>query len=593
MTTSLSDLLQQTIQDWKVREEADEQSRLEKQDVETAKQLQERLEQHLQMTQLQKQLLEFQMAWQEHSAVEADKKAKISMFADQLAKEMDATSEELKQMEILQTKHDRLLQEHDEVVAKLLQAQEDLQDLKERGVRPAPSEEEEAEAVVEEEDTVPAVELVEEEQGSTTEEAVPVEDPLPEEAIAPIEANEKSEDSPVPVPEPSPITQSESVTLVSLDVGEEAAPNLVDLDTEILLHLFAFLDALDILNVAQVNISMYSRVDSLFGMGQNEVDDSSTIATNPSVSVASKPSTAAATTAATTVTETTSASTTGPTMVSLPPAPAPAAAKPAAPEPVAAPPTPTSSNLPARRPPESPPRLATVGSNLLNSFLQPRRSPPRPSPVGSPSRRSEPQPMNAALANSMASKLSDAELNAIINMTERLKQKDIQLEQLEKERDELAASLDGTEGVKQFLIAKVRSMEQAMQSTEDNDRKTVQQIASDQEVIAFLDCRVQELERQVDRMEATQQTVQAELVKTKQQYEQKAAVMGDMLQFERDRFAESEREWKATKKILVKEVKHGRTQMATLQAERDGLREQNERLRANLLHHPRSSNGIF
>jgi hypothetical protein len=51
------------------------------------------------------------------------------------------------------------------------------------------------------------------------------------------------------------------------------------------MQVFAYLDALDILNTAQVNISMYSCVDSLFGLGggdgQDEEDtlDKSTIAT--------------------------------------------------------------------------------------------------------------------------------------------------------------------------------------------------------------------------------------------------------------------------------------------------------------------------
>ena len=52
----------------------------------------------------------------------------------------------------------------------------------------------------------------------------------------------------------------------------------------------------------------------------------------------------------------------------------------------------------------------------------------------------------------------------------------------------------------------------------------------------------------------------------------------DILQFEREKCAEQEREWRATKKLLVKEVKNCRAQMAKLAAERDGYREQNESL---------------
>jgi hypothetical protein len=71
----------------------------------------------------------------------------------------------------------------------------------------------------------------------------------------------------------------------------------------------------------------------------------------------------------------------------------------------------------------------------------------------------------------------------------------------------------------------------------------------------------------------------ADLARVKEQSEKKASVMGDMLQFERERLAESEREYKATKKVLVKEVKMNRAQILALEAERDGFREQNEVLR--------------
>ena len=53
-----------------------------------------------------------------------------------------------------------------------------------------------------------------------------------------------------------------AAAVVELDQNQdEDPPRLETLDTPALMHVFAFLDALDILNTAQVNISMYSRVD--------------------------------------------------------------------------------------------------------------------------------------------------------------------------------------------------------------------------------------------------------------------------------------------------------------------------------------------
>jgi chromosome segregation ATPase len=191
--------------------------------------------------------------------------------------------------------------------------------------------------------------------------------------------------------------------------------------------------------------------------------------------------------------------------------------------------------------------------------------------------------MNATMANSMAAKLSDAELNAIIVMTERLKQKEALTDKLAKENEALLAKLDGTEGVKQFLINKVRDMEVSLSSLIQNETKVVQQIASDQEVIAFLDGRVQELEHVTQVLQTDKEVAKTELDRIQKQSAQKVTVISDMLQFEREKLADQEREWKMTKKLLVKEVKNCRSQIIALQSERDGYREQSETLRRALL----------
>jgi len=120
----------------------------------------------------------------------------------------------------------------------------------------------------------------------------------------------------------------------------------------------------------------------------------------------------------------------------------------------------------------------------------------------------------------------------------------------------------------------------------ENEIKVAQQIASDQEVIAFLDGRVQELEREARVLRKEKQAAVDELKTVQEQAKQKATVMGDMLQFEREKVKDNEREWKATKKLLIKEVKSCRAQILALQAERDGYREQNETLQRALMNSP-------
>jgi nitrate/TMAO reductase-like tetraheme cytochrome c subunit len=64
--------------------------------------------------------------------------------------------------------------------------------------------------------------------------------------------------------------------------------------------------------------------------------------------------------------------------------------------------------------------------------------------------------------------------------------------------------------------------------------------------------------------------------------EKKVRVISDMLRFEREQMTSNEKEWKNTKKLLVKEVKSCRSHIVTLEAELEGLRRQNEQLKQGL-----------
>jgi hypothetical protein len=438
-------------------------------------------------------------------------------------------------------------------------------------------------------------------------------------------------------------TEGAPVVLIKDDEDDKlVTPQLDGFEMEVLMKIFAFLDALDILNTAQISRKMYSRVDTLFGLGDDSLqpqEDNSTIATNETApafqpTVVALPPEPAKPPPSSAATRPTAAAL--PTVAAIPdrkPAPTPpVAAAPtvaAVPTVAAAPTAAVASIVAATSTPPEKTGLPQLKNPLdpargLFSMLAPRRlqqqqqqpqqqqhqqqqapkkppppsTPPKPEPSGrEPDLTAPPAPlpMNAAMANSMAAKLSDAELNAIILMTDRLKQNETLARKLAKEKDELVAKLEGTERVKQFLVNKVREMEVTIASTIENEAKVAQQIASDQEVIAFLDGRVHELETETRTLRSAQQESVDGLERVKEQSTQKASVMGDMLQFERERLKESEREWKATKKLLVKEVKSCRAQLTALQAERDGYREQNERLQKAVMrnsHHQNGTSGL-
>lgn len=446
--------------------------------------------------------------------------------------------------------------------------------------------------------------------------------------------------------------------------------NLDQLDTNILLHIFLYLDPLDVLNVAQINISMYSRVDSLFNPttsstatsttdnnnnndNNNSIDQvelavkeevvvetmspsvdvvdpvsggsttkigkptlvslpmditsstasafsfitptpsSPTLLSTTTTSATSKVATASSSTATTAsvidsssvIDSTTNVSMKNPTVstISMPP---------------------TNNNTTNAK--ISPPKAVVAGAisssstprNVFSSVLQPKlrtASPPRnqitnatadAAAASSHRRRSslssqqqQPAPaLNAAMASSMAAKLSDTELNAIIMMTERLKQKEYLASQYKIEKDTLIAKLDGTESVKQFLINKVRDMEQSLNVAYTNEMNTSKQYEHDQEVIHFLDEKVKELQNDVVTIQNEKNNISIELDTIKKQYNEKSIVMNDMLQFEREKIKNNDIDYKLTKKLLIKEVKNLRYQISTLQLERDSYKNDKETL---------------
>mmetsp|Transcript_54084 Transcript_54084/g.131273 ORF Transcript_54084/g.131273 Transcript_54084/m.131273 type:complete len:595 (+) Transcript_54084:438-2222(+) len=345
------------------------------------------------------------------------------------------------------------------------------------------------------------------------------------------------------------------------DKKDDPPPSLFTVDVEVLMDIFGFLDAMDILNTAQINIQMYTKVDNIFGISEDgqtppaptpqPTSQTQQSVPSPSTTAQSSVATAAATSSTTT-----------------PAAPAAAVSKHSA--------TPSSSSTDSTGP----------FSQALFSMLQPKvsmaSSPARDSSRGAAAQKPQPQqtqPLNAKVAQSMASKLSDAELAAIISMTDKLSKMDKEVNLLRNEKEVLTAKLDGTEAVKQFLIGKVRDVEQKLTRSREDEIKVTQQIASDQEVIAFLDSRVQELEQVSDDLTAEKASTQKELESLKVSTSKKITMLSDMLKYEREKLREDEGDWKATKKVLVKEVKSCRAQIVALQAELDGMKGQNEMLR--------------
>ena len=371
-----------------------------------------------------------------------------------------------------------------------------------------------------------------------------------------------------------------------------------------LMSIFANLEAQDIMSTAQVSVIMYSRVDILFGLGGHGGGGGGGGTSGSVGSVVGDELPVAAAAAATggdTSTAAAAASSAASALSStlaggLFSSPFGRAAKPAAAAATAAPPADAKTTAIASVPSTtSKDGKSTGGTGTVESTSAATDPSPEiaqsttgltASTTGIATGRGigrGGQMLTPELANSMAEKLSRDELAVIISMQKAQRASESDLTKLRNERDDLIAELKGVESVKDFLVAKLRNVERAQRMVESEKETVARQVVSDQEVIAFLDYRVQELEGGAEIADRAKSRAEQDLHAAQAKATERVRVLSDHLRFERDQLAASEKEWKATKKVLVKEVKQCRAQIMSLEAERDGLREQNSRLREALL----------
>ena len=370
--------------------------------------------------------------------------------------------------------------------------------------------------------------------------------------------------------------------------------NLHELNETILMSIFSYSDPLDVMNFAQINKAMFKRIDALFGMG--------------STAVGSDANEQAASTKPETTSSITDSSNTRPplppTASSIPPAHAPSSGSVASGNSQSTGAAPkTSPKLFAMPSPSIPPIIgpssgsswlprfgaapdsASVGSTAQSTTTQSApthtRSPSSGS-AGSTAPDNEIK-LNAAMANSMASKLTPAELSVILRMREKLQKCEADAARWRLEKEDAVANLASVEAVKEFLVTRVRDTEKALETQKEEMKEIQRKNLADQEVIVFLDERVKKLENERDDNKSQEETAKQEAADVVAKNEKKVRVLSDMLRFEREQMSSNEKEWKNTKKLLVKEVKGCRSHIVTLEAELEGLRKQNEQLKERVL----------
>ncbi|KAL3762656.1 hypothetical protein ACHAWU_001601 [Discostella pseudostelligera] len=392
-----------------------------------------------------------------------------------------------------------------------------------------------------------------------------------------------------------------------------------NLNEATLMNIFANLDPLDVMSFAQANKALLSKVNIMFGMGssgdEEAVADSSERQQHEQISSNEEQGDLPMKTM-----EQLSLSEPTPTIASLPPKP-----------PTIAQTVETSLPPPSSSPTRSSPKLfglqgpssalhrrqgsgtsvSTAGSGSGNPFTQvfsrfggsamgvasdvaspsllagsaPSSTPAAASlrPPQSSSESTSEIKFNAAMANSMASKLTPAELSIILRMRERLQQCEADANRWRLEKEDAVANLDSVKAVKEFLVTRVRDTEKLVEVQKEEMKQIQKKNLEDQEVIVYLDERVKDLERRMENMKVNEEATKKESMQLVQKHEKKVMVLSDMLQFEREQTAANESEWKIAKKLLVKEVKSCRARLVGLEAELEGCRQQNGQLKHGLM----------
>ena len=412
--------------------------------------------------------------------------------------------------------------------------------------------------------------------------------------------------------------------IIKKKIKHRPPPTLQSLNSTILMKIFEYMDAMDIVNMAQTNVLMYSKVDNIFGLGgagfdadgrDETFDDGCSIEEEIEVEIevdvdddeeegkdiqseqqmdvtqeaAMKPL----------VRPNSEQSFSSATIVSIPSS---ASTKPTASSADKVASTPKTQNLsnPTTASSNSSESIAesisgsakqntnkNEGSSNKNDVppKTPKTANKNTSTTTSSSSSSSSGgfQLSSAVAAALADKLSPMELSAIITMRDQLRLKEQELEKLRIEFNEVNSKYDGILSVNEVLNVRVQEQQLELEQNNEIAAKMNRQSSSDQEVIAFLDERVQELERQVGNFDSERKTMRNESDKIKEASDKQLSVLGDMLTFEREQMADNEKEWKSTKKLLVKEVKHCRAQVLRLEAERDGLSEENIKLKDALL----------
>lgn len=149
-------------------------------------------------------------------------------------------------------------------------------------------------------------------------------------------------------------------------------------------------------------------------------------------------------------------------------------------------------------------------------------------------------------------------------MSKHLQQAQHALAESRAENEDLKQRMNAAARVKEFLVGRLGETEALVRQAKEEKEQVLAQAASDREVMAFLDERVKELEEEAQKTAEEMRTLKQGSTDAHGQHTSKSKMLEEMVRMAEAQRQEAEDKFKAQKRVLVKEIKSLRSQVALL-----------------------------
>lgn len=202
-----------------------------------------------------------------------------------------------------------------------------------------------------------------------------------------------------------------------------------------------------------------------------------------------------------------------------------------------------------------------------------------PGPTTTGHRLSYNKGLTKEMAEELTGKLTSKEMNVIISMAEQIRKQTNELTTMQSTIDDLEISNKDAESVKDFLVDKLRSAEEALKSSLQTQTALRKQATSDREVMAYMDGRGLSLEEENKELRQRCERLEASLDLQRESHSHVERHLKADISECRERLDHAESTFKAQKKLLVREVKSLRGSLSSTSAELLKYRSQMEAMR--------------